>query len=91
MTLPVLQTKCPLWFMYLGFSGKFKLILFVNLQNTLISRKYERYPLDVMWKSKGSTKHTQIIVLISKPPQIHRAAFSSQIHQEIKDYLTHRN
>lgn len=48
LTLLVLQTKCPLWFMYLGFSGKFRLILFVNLQNTLISRKYERYPLDVM-------------------------------------------
>lgn len=33
-------------------------------------------------------KDAQIIVLISKLPQIHHAAFSSQIYQEIKDDLT---
>lgn len=36
-------------------------------------------------------KDTQIIVLISKPTQIHHVAFSSQIRQEIKDYLTCSN
>lgn len=43
---------------------------------------------DVRKQRLGSMKNTQITVLTSKLLQIHRAAFSSQIYQEIKDYFT---
>lgn len=58
MTLLVLQTKYPLWLMYLGSSGKFRLILFANVQ--ILS--FQESMKDILWiwceKAKVQWRYT---------------------------------